>query len=257
MQNKNNNQIFWFGGCPVIKLNMQKLLEEIDRWIRFDSKNNYIIPVNLSKVALMQNDNKLAHCIQNSTCNISDGFSLIIAARILGENLPTRITGVELTEALFELSSKKGYKIYLLGAKPDVIEKCVAIVRLKYPGINIVGYHHGYFKSEEIDSLITEISRYSPNILFVGLGLPQKEYFITDYYRRLNTNVIIATGGTFDVIAGFKKRAPVFMQKIGAEWLWRSIYDRTRFFLISKNIWIFSRILISEFWNRRILKVAQ
>lgn len=252
MQNKQNNPIFWIGGCPVAKLGKQKLLEQIEYWIKNDSKNNYIIPVNLSKIAMIQKDKKLADCIKNSNLNIADGFSIVIAARILGENLPGRITGIELFEALLEIANNKGFRVYMLGAKPEVIENCVKKIKTQYPKIVIAGYRHGYFKNNQIEAVIEDINSSQAKILFVGLGLPQKEYFIYDHYQKLSTNVIIAVGGVFDIIAGIKKRAPVFIQNIGAEWLWRSFYDRTRFILIAKNIWIFGVLILKNLLHRGI-----
>ncbi len=252
MQDNQNNHIFWIGNCPVAKFTKQELLEHIEYWIKNDSKNNYIIPVNLSKISMMQKDKKLADCIINSNLNIADGFSIVIAARILGENLPGRITGIELFEALLQMSNNNGFSIYLLGAKAGVIENCVRNIRIKYPRIVIAGYHHGYFENDEIKAIIADVNSSQAQILFVGLGLPQKEYFIYDHFQKLETNVIIAVGGVFDVIAGIKKRAPVFIQNIGAEWLWRSFYDRTRFILVLKNIWIFGGLILNSLLHRRI-----
>lgn len=242
----------YIGGCKIKKISKQELISEIKKWIEEDSKGRYIIPMNLSKLTLMQKDKKLAECIRNSACNIADGFSLILASRIIGNKIPERITGIELTEELIKLSVRCNFKLYFLGSKPEVIKLCVEKIEQKYPNISLVGYHDGYFK--DYDLVVKDISDKAPNILFVGLGMPQKEYFIYDFYRKLNANIIIAVGGAFDVIAGFKKRAPLIIQRIGLEWLWRSIYDHTRMVLIIKNIWIFLGILIKDIWNQRIIR---
>ena len=116
-----------------------------------------------------------------------------------------------------------------------MLNKVIINCRKQHPKIKIAGSRDGYFKKDEEDSIVREIASASPDILLVALGLPQKEYFIDDHGSSLNSSVILPVGGAFDIYAGVKKRAPFWVQKLGIEWLWRSIYDRSRAGLIFKS----------------------
>jgi N-acetylglucosaminyldiphosphoundecaprenol N-acetyl-beta-D-mannosaminyltransferase len=238
--------------CPVTLLSKKQIMDEMVRFLTTNTNSNYIIPINLTKLVLIQNDSKLAECIQNSALNIADGLSIVFAVRFARKIVIERFTGVKLMYNLLEMANMNGYRVYLLGSKPDILSKCVARVRKEYPNINIVGYHHGYYKAEKLEDIVDSIGSAKVDILFVGMGLPQKEYFIYDYYKKLHTKVILAVGGAFDIMAGKKKIAPSLIQKCGLEWLWRSLYDRTRTLLILRNLWAFFGILIKEIWQNRI-----
>lgn len=244
----------WIRGLPLSLLSKKEILAKIAQMIKNNSKGNYIIPMNLGKFMHAQGDKKLYQCIKNSSFNIIDGISMKIASRLIAGKSPGRITGIELMYDLLDLANKKNYSVYLFGAKKEMLIQCINQLEQKFHNLKIVGYRDGYSWQDKAESVIDNISKTSPNILFVALGMPQKEYFIHDYRHRLNVNVIIPVGGAFDVIAGIKRRAPSMIQKFGFEWLWRSIYDRTRFLLVAKNILTFCIILLAELWNIRIMK---
>jgi len=244
----------WIDGCFVSKISKAEICSLIKEWILEKEKGNYITAINVSKLVMMQKDEKLAGCILKSSINIADGFPIFLATKILGNPIPERITGIELMEELLKLASEHRFSVYFFGSKPEALEKAIHQCSLKYPSLKIAGSHHGYYQKGEEDSLVKEIASYSPDILLVGLGLPQKEYFIEDHLGKLNASVILAVGGAFDVFAGMKKRAPQWVQDMGIEWLWRSIYDRSRGKLIYKNFIPFIRILLEELFNQRIAK---
>lgn len=150
--------------------------------------------------------------------------------RGLGIELPTRINGTDLMEKLIEVSDKKGFSIYLLGAKQDVIVKCVDSFRKKYQNVKIVGYRNGYFKENEIDELIFNINKSNPDILFIGLPTPLKELFAYKNRDKLRVPIVQGVGGSFDVLAGIIERAPKWMQNYGLEWLYRVLQEPRRLF---------------------------
>jgi N-acetylglucosaminyldiphosphoundecaprenol N-acetyl-beta-D-mannosaminyltransferase len=203
---------------------------------------------------MMQKDKRLADCILKSSINIADGFPIFRAARLLGDPVPERITGIELMEELLKLAGENSFSVYFLGSKPEVLEKVIDRCAKEYPTIQIMGSHHGYYHSGEEHVLIDEIASKNPDILFLALGLPQKEYFVNDYGRKLNASVILPVGGGFDVYSGEKKRAPQWVQNMGIEWLWRSIYDRSRGKLIFNNFLPFIKIILEEMFKQRILR---
>lgn len=247
----------WIGDCFIDKVSKSSLLSLIDEWIKCGVKNNYIIPLNMGKLSMMQKDKKLAECITNSNINIADGLSMFIATRLIGNPVPERITGIELMIDMLKLANKHKYKIFFLGSKSEVLRIFVDKCKNKYPNINVVGYRDGYFNDSEENTIVSEISASNANIVFIALGMPQKEYFIYEYSDKLNTSVILPVGGGFDVFVGVKKRAPKFIQKCGSEWLWRSLYDKSRMALVLKSLFSFITILSSEIFRQRILGIKR
>ena len=257
MKRESRPQKSWIDGCFVSKVSKAEICSLIKEWILEKEKGNYITAINVGKLVMMQKDEKLAGCILKSSINIADGFPIFLATKILGNPIPKRIPGIELMEQLLKLASEHRFSVYFFGSKPEILEKAIHQCLLKYPSFKIAGSHHGYYQKGEEDSLVKEIASHSPDILLVGLGLPQKEYFIDDYVEKLNASVVLAVGGAFDVLAGIKKRAPRWVQSIGIEWLWRSVYDRSRGKLIFKTFVPFIRILLEELFNQRIARMKR
>ncbi len=246
--------VSYVGNCFVSKITKETTLRLIDNWIRSGKKDHRITAVNVGKLVMLQTDKKLSGYVMGSAVNIADGFPIYLATRLLGDPIPERITGVALMEDLLRLANTNRYSVYFLGSQPQVLKRVVGKCRREYPNLKISGHRHGYFSQDEIRSLVREIACSEPDILFVALGLPQKEYFVDDHGPQLNASVVLPVGGAFDVYAGVKKRAPSWVQKIGAEWLWRSAYDRSRALLVYRSVIPFSFILIKAFFRQRVLK---
>ncbi len=244
----------WIGDCFVSKISKVELMDNVKTWILDGRKNMYITAINVSKFVRMRTDRKMAAYIKTSPINIADGFPIFLATKLLGDPIPERITGVDFMEDLLGLADKHGFKVFFLGSKPHVLNTVVDMARKKFSGIRIAGKRDGYFKDEEIEDVIQEIALSEPDILLIALGLPQKEYFVDDHLKRLNASVILPVGGGFDVFAGEKKRAPRWVQNAGIEWLWRSVYDRSRAMLVYKSALNFIFMLAGEFVRRRMMK---
>jgi N-acetylglucosaminyldiphosphoundecaprenol N-acetyl-beta-D-mannosaminyltransferase len=182
---------------------------------------------------------------------IADGFPVFLAARLLGRPLPERITGVDLFEDLLAAAGRKGYRIYFLGGKAPVLQQLLRRCKKEHPGLSIAGSRDGYFLRSEEKAVVEDIATAAPDILFLGLGFPQKEYFAADHRERLNTKVILPVGGGFDVYAGAKSRAPRPLQRLGLEWLWRSAYDPSRAALVLKSALPFLTLLAREVGRQR------
>jgi N-acetylglucosaminyldiphosphoundecaprenol N-acetyl-beta-D-mannosaminyltransferase len=244
----------WIGDCFVSKISMSELLSLVNEWIEKDQKNKCITAINASKLVMSQKDKKLADYVLNSSINIGDGISIYLATLLIGDPIPERIAGADLMIQLLKLANEHSYKIFFLGSRQDVLERVIDKCQAQYPNVKIAGIRNGYFKKDEKDAVVREIASASPAILLVALGLPQKEYFVADYGGLLNSSVIVPVGGTFDVYAGVKKRAPQWVQRLGIEWLWRSAYDRSRARLVFKSLFPFILILIKEMYRQLILK---
>lgn len=191
-----------------------------------NNKKSIIIAINPEKIMKVRKEEKLKKIINSSTYKIPDGIGIIYASKLKKGKIKQRITGIDCMEMLCQLSNYKGYKVFLYGAKKEILEKTICNLRKKYLNLQIVGYIDGYEKDN--NKIIKEINRVKPNILFVALGSPKQEIWINENKEKLGVNIFQGVGGSFDVISGNIKRAPHWMQKVGLEWLYRLIKEPKR-----------------------------
>ncbi|WP_097026021.1 WecB/TagA/CpsF family glycosyltransferase [Clostridium peptidivorans] len=152
---------------------------------------------------------------------IPDGIGTVIASKALKQGIEKKIAGIDLMEKLLINCEREGKSVYLLGAREEVLQKCIKNLKIKHPRLIISGSHNGFFDLNNCDELITEINNLKPYALFVAMGAPRQELFITRYMNGLNANIFMGVGGCFDVFAGEVKRAPKWMINLGLEWLYR------------------------------------
>ena len=161
-------------GCPVDVISRAQTLKLIERIIadRTPCRHGF---VNAAKVVRVQSDFELLDTL--STCDLinADGVAIVWASRILGTPLPERVNGTNLMMDLVQLAHQKGYRLYLLGARPAVVERVAEVFQSLYPELQIVGWHHGYFGLDDEPQIARQIRKAKPDILFVGMGTPQKE----------------------------------------------------------------------------------
>jgi N-acetylglucosaminyldiphosphoundecaprenol N-acetyl-beta-D-mannosaminyltransferase len=184
--------------------------------------------INAAKVVNAQKDESLKNSIINCDIINADGQSIVWAARFLNNPLPERVAGIDLMQELVSMSSKKNYRIYFLGAKEEIVKKVVEIYFKTYGSQIIAGYRNGYFSRDEEKGIAEDIGKAHADILFVAMNSPKKEIFLNTYKETINTPFIMGVGGSFDVVAGFVKRSPVWMQKLGLEWFYRMMQEPGR-----------------------------
>jgi len=199
-----------------------------------DNQKSYVMPLNLSKYIVSKKDFKLRKSILSADLVISDGVPIVWLSRRLGYCDVSRITGIDLAEAMLSLSKKQGWRIFLLGGSAINLNRVINNLNERFSDPCVVGYHHGYFPESDIHKVIDVINGSDSDILLLGLGMPQKEYLIHDYLHRIEVRFCLPVGGAFDVWAGVKGRTPQVLQRMGVEWLYRSIYDRTRALCIAR-----------------------
>lgn len=212
--------------------------------------------VNANKVAKVAEDESMKELMWKADWVLTDGQPLLPMARLLGIPVPERIDGIGLMKSLLELANENGYRVYLLGAKQEIVEKCIEIIGRDYPGIVIAGYRNGYFKKEQAKDVAEAIAPTTPDLLFLGMGSPMKEEFAENYRNALGTKVIQGVGGSFDVMAGLVPRAPVWMQKLCLEWLFRVIQEPRRMFwrYVTTNgryLWIYTKAFFARIWGKK------
>ena len=198
----------------------------------------HIVVLNVAKLIYARSKIDLFNIIEGADLVGADGIPIVWASRILGRKIPGRVNGTDLMHRLFYLSNKYRYSIYLFGAEQDVLERFKGIYEQKFPNIKIVGFQNGYFDRGNEYKLADQMRRSNADILFVAISSPYKEYFINKYKKFLGIPVIHGVGGSFDVVAGKIKRAPLWMQNYGLEWFFRLIQE-------PKRMW--KRYLVTNF----------
>ena len=193
---------------------------------------------------MSKNDTKLRDVINSSNLSIADGISMVWLSRRAGYTDVDRLTGIDLAEHILSESKDRQWKLFFLGALPENLDMAIENVKRRFNSPYIAGYHHGYFKENEIDKIIRLINQSHADILLIGLGMPQKEYFIHDYLNKINVRFCLAVGGAFDVWSESKKRTPKVIQRAGLEWLFRSFYDKRKFLNVTKYGLIFFKDLL-------------
>ncbi|MDW7651303.1 MAG: WecB/TagA/CpsF family glycosyltransferase [Bacillota bacterium] len=219
-------------GIPVNALTYGDALERVAESIA-GGEPSWILAINPEKIMKALADEQLYRLLTRADLFIPDGMGILWAGKLLGKPFPQRVTGVDLLLALVAEAARRGWRVYLLGAAPGVAADVAAGWQAKFPGLQVAGFHDGYFNAESEEALVEKIRAAEPDILFVGMGSPRQEQFIEAYQSRIGVPVCMGVGGSFDVISGKKKRAPVWMQKSGLEWSYRLFSEPTRILRMS------------------------
>jgi N-acetylglucosaminyldiphosphoundecaprenol N-acetyl-beta-D-mannosaminyltransferase len=207
---------------------MQETLQVIDDNISKGEQLHHVV-VNAGKIVAMQTDKQLRQSVNESDLINADGQAVVWASKVLLKPLKERVAGIDLMINLVDMAHKKNYKVFFFGAKEDVVKKVVDIYSTQYSENIIAGYRNGYFKKEEEKSIAKQISDSGANILFVAISSPTKENFLYENKTLLKSvNFVMGVGGSFDVVSGKVKRAPIWMQNYGFEWFYRFAQEPKR-----------------------------
>jgi N-acetylglucosaminyldiphosphoundecaprenol N-acetyl-beta-D-mannosaminyltransferase len=216
-----------------------------------DTKQFYFMPLNLSKYVASKKDPKLQQAILSADLVISDGVPIVWLSRRLGYHDVSRVTGIDLAEAMISISKKRGWRMFFFGASASNVERAIKNLDKRFDGPDIGGFRHGYFMENDIEEIIENINHSNSDVLLLGLGMPQKEHFIHDYLDKIDVRFCLPVGGAFDIWAETKRRTPQTLQRMGIEWLYRSIYDRTRALSIARYGLVFSRDFLFLYGKRQ------
>jgi N-acetylglucosaminyldiphosphoundecaprenol N-acetyl-beta-D-mannosaminyltransferase len=184
-----------------------------------------VITANAYHLCMMRRDPELALACRAGHLTIADGMSVVWALRALGQPVPERVAGVDLMARLLAAAGERRLRVYFLGARPEVVTALVESCQVQYPGLEIAGFRDGYFSPDDQLSIVEEIRASGAHMLFVGMPSPFKEIWCERHRQRLDVPVIMGVGGSFDVLAGFIRRAPRWVQLAGLEWFWRLLME--------------------------------
>lgn len=214
-------------GVPFINTTRSEFVKLLDGHIEREEKA-FVVTANPEIVMKAVEEPEYKGLLDRATYITADGIGVVKGAGLLGKPLPERVTGYDTMMDLLALGNEKKFKIFLLGAQQETIEKAIANIEKDYPNVEIVGSHNGFFDWDSQD-IPNEIQEKKPDLVFVALGVPRQEKWIATNISRFEKGVFIGVGGSFDVIAGTVERAPEAWQKANVEWLYRLIKQPSRF----------------------------
>lgn len=227
-------------------LTVQETIKLVEEYVN-QKEPLHLMGVNADKINELNENERLKQIVNSCGIINADGASVIKASKYLGMPLPERVAGIDLMQSLVKLSEEKGYSVYLLGAKQEVVEKTAKVLKRQHPNLKLVGIHNGYFKEPEWPRISEILKQKKPDLVFVGITSPMKEYLIEFLQDDGNDAVFMGVGGSFDVISGAIPRAPKWMQKSGLEWLFRVIQEPRRLFKrYFVGNWTFIKAVLKE-----------
>jgi UDP-N-acetylglucosamine 2-epimerase (non-hydrolysing) len=214
-------------GCEIDRIDMDEALTRCDAYVRGRAHARHIA-VNAAKIVSSRHSLEVRRLINGADLVTADGQAVVWASRLLGDPLPARVTGIDLMERLLALADGRGYRVFLLGARPEVLSVAVARIQARHPGLTIAGHRDGYFTRAEEPEVAGQIRAARPDLLFVAMSSPQKEYFLGRWASQLDVPFSMGVGGALDVIAGQTRRAPHLVQRLGLEWAFRLAQEPRR-----------------------------
>lgn len=224
-----NNPRVTIMGVTIDVLNVADTIALVEQYV-LQKEPLHLIGVNADKLNEAAQNETLGKIVNSCGVINADGASVIMASKFLKKELPERVAGIDLMQSLVSLSQDKGYSVYLLGAKQEVVDKTAEVLQVRYPKLKIVGIHNGYFKEEDWPAVSQEIREANPDFVFVGITSPLKEYLVEFLQSDGHRCVFMGVGGSFDVISGNISRAPLWVQKLNMEWLYRMLQEPKRLF---------------------------
>ena len=214
-------------GCAIDRVDMEEATRRCDRFIR-DRAGAQHMAINAAKIVAMRHDPELRALIDRCELVTADGQAVVWASRLLGDPLPARVAGIDLMLELLALAERRGYRVYVLGARPETMRSAVARLRERHPRLIVAGYRDGYFSNDEEPLVAAEIRAARSDVLFVAMPTPRKEYFIGHWGSELGVAFSMGVGGAIDVVAGVTRRAPRLLQRLGLEWAFRLAQEPRR-----------------------------
>jgi N-acetylglucosaminyldiphosphoundecaprenol N-acetyl-beta-D-mannosaminyltransferase len=215
--------------CAIDRVDLEGALARCEESI---ASRRYVqhMAINAAKLVAMRSDAELARVIRGCELVTADGQAVVWASRLLGDPLPVRVAGIDLMEALLARAEERGYRVYVLGARHEVLEEAVRRLRDRHPALALAGWRDGYFAAEDEDAVADAIAASRADILLVAMSSPRKELFLGRQGPRMGVPFVMGVGGAIDVVAGTTRRAPRVLQRLGLEWLFRLLQEPRRLF---------------------------
>lgn len=241
-------------GCPFDRVTMRSAVDQCIEWCLGPRVPRTIITANAGILCMMRRDPELRDACRRGDLIVADGMSVVWTSRLAGVPFPERVAGVDMMGELLKAASAHSLSVYFLGARPQVLAELVARCTRDYPGLRVAGARDGYFGPAEHEGIVAEIRQTGPHMLFVGMPSPFKETWCERHRGALKVPVIMGVGGSFDVHAGYVRRAPGPVQSLGLEWLWRLAMEPRKMwkrYLVTNSVYLW--LAAGEILRRRVL----
>jgi N-acetylglucosaminyldiphosphoundecaprenol N-acetyl-beta-D-mannosaminyltransferase len=255
----NNNKRVHLFGVDIDLLSMSETVQIIRQWMAADETEcKFVVTPNVDHIVKVQSDIGLQAAYVKASLIVTDGKPVVWAANLLGVSVPGTVPGSDLVPAIFDdaQATQTPLTVFLLGAMPGVADRAKAAIHAKWPMVKVVGTlspDFGFDKKEADSKAICSIVNASKaNLLVLGLGAPKQEIWITRYAPLLTVKAALCVGATIDFLAGEKARAPMWMRKVGLEWLHRMISEPKRLakrYLVDAVV--FPKLVFCEWMARR------
>lgn len=211
---------------PFLHIDQDSFVLLIDQRIQ-DKQKTFVVTAN-PEIVMAANENKnFMDLVLQADYVIADGIGVVKAAQLLNNPLPGRVTGFDTVMELLKIANEKNYKVYMLGAKQETLDLAIENIHKDFPNVNVVGSHNGYFDWDN-NTIAEEAAALKPDMIFVALGYPRQEKWISENLHKFEYGIFMGVGGTFDGIAGTNPRAPEIWQKMNLEWLYRLLKQPSR-----------------------------
>lgn len=240
-----------FLGAPIHSLSMAETLQLADEAMRTRRPMLHTV-INVAKLVNMGKNAELREDVCSADLINVDGAGVLWGARMLGIAIDERVAGVDVMTEMFALCAQKGYRPYLLGAEQHVLDAVASRLARDLPAVQIAGMRNGYFSADEEAGIVADINRSGADCLFVAIPTPGKERFLKRHRSVLQPSFVMGVGGSFDVYGGKVARAPVLLQKLGLEWLFRIAQEPGRLWrrYYDTNL-AYAGLLWRAYWGQR------
>jgi N-acetylglucosaminyldiphosphoundecaprenol N-acetyl-beta-D-mannosaminyltransferase len=234
-------------GVSIDRVTTPDVLRRIERYVS-DRRPRRIVTVNLDYLRLARRDPVFRETLRDADLAVADGMPLVWAAKLAGSSLPERVAGLDLVERIAKHGAPLGWSVFLLGAAPGVADKAGRVLASRYPGLHIAGAYSPPmgFGAEENARIVQLVREAAPDVLFVCLGAPRQDLWIHTNIDVLGVPTAIGVGCAFDVISGNVRRAPLWMQRLGLEWLYRLVNEPARLWrrYVLHDLPVFARLAV-------------
>lgn len=237
-------------GFEVNLFSFDEALQHVHQHLK-ENKGLHIVTINPEMIIEGNKNDRFGWVLNNAGLTVPDGVGIKIALKIKGINQET-IPGVEFAKKIASICALDGYSVGLFGAKEEIVQLAAKKLREECENLNITYIRNGYFSESDVNVIKEELKAISPRVLFVALGSPKQEMIISELKEEMPNTIFIGVGGSFDVWSGVVQRAPEIYQKLGLEWLYRTVKEPSRFKRIFPTLPLFLIQVIMETVNEKI-----
>ncbi|MCL4176658.1 MAG: WecB/TagA/CpsF family glycosyltransferase [Verrucomicrobia bacterium] len=235
-------------GVAFDNLTLRETVNRIEEMIA-SPRSHYVVTANMDFLAVARRDPEFQRILLNAHLVLCDGTPLVWASRLFGNPLPERVAGADVVPELIRVAAEKHYRLFFLGATEESNTQAIARLRARFPDLDISHYSPPFRPLPELDNadIIRRVRAAKPDLLFVAFGCPKAEKWMARHYAELGVPVAIGIGATIDFLAGRVKRAPLWMQRGGVEWIYRLCQEPRRLFKrYATDLWFFGRTMARQ-----------